>query len=143
MFLTFVDTNNTTSSPENFYTDAELFYNSSSNTLFTSNFDISGSYSQTIQTVSALDINCSLGNYFIKTINSNSTFTFSNAPASRAYSFVLEVTHTSGTITWPASVKWPRNCSPILNTGKTHLFVFVTDDGGTRWRGSSLANYDN
>ena len=55
----------------------------------------------------------------------------------------LELTHTSGTVTWPATVKWPNNNAPTLISGKTHLFMFVTDDAGTRWRGSYLTNYDN
>ena len=105
--------------------------------------DVSGNYTQTIQTVSALDINCSLGNYFIKTIGGNSTFTFSSVPSSRAFSFTLELTHTSGSVTWPETVKWPGDTAPTLTTGKTHLLFFVTDDGGTRWRGAALADYVN
>jgi hypothetical protein len=105
--------------------------------------DLAGTYAQTIVAVAALDINCSTGNYFTKTINGNSTFTVSNIPASRAYSFTLELTHTSGTVTWFANVEWPGGTAPTLTTGKTHLFVFVTDDGGARWRGSSLINYNN
>lgn len=100
-------------------------------------------FSRAVTAVAALDIDCSLSNYFTKTINGNSTFTFSNAPAGVAYAFTLEVTHTSGTITWPASVKWPSDTAPILTTGTTHLFVFVTDDGGTRWRGAALVDYVN
>lgn len=105
--------------------------------------DLAGTYAQTVVAVAALDINCSTGNYFTKTINGNSTFTVSNIPASRAYGFTLELTHTSGTVTWFANVEWPGGTAPTLTTGKTHLFVFVTDDGGTRWRGSSLINYNN
>lgn len=105
--------------------------------------DLAGAYSANITAVSALDIDCSTANYFTKTIAANSTFTFSSVPASRAYSFTLEVTHTSGTITWPAAVKWPKDTAPTLTTGKTHLFMFVTDDGGTRWRGSALVDYVN
>lgn len=104
---------------------------------------VNGSYRGNITAVAALNIDCSLGNYFTKTISANSTFTFSNAPASRSYAFTLELTHTSGTVTWPASVMWPNGTAPSLTTGKTHLFVFVTDDGGTRWRGASLVNYTN
>jgi hypothetical protein len=96
-----------------------------------------------IVAVSALDIDCSLGNYFTKTISANSTFTFSNAPASRSFAFTLELTHTSGTVTWPTAVKWPGDTAPTLTTGKTHVFVFVTDDGGTRWRGAALVDYVN
>lgn len=97
----------------------------------------------TVTAVAALDIDCSLGSYFTKTINGNSTFTFSNVPAGKSYAFTFELTHTSGTVTWPVTVKWPGDTAPSLTTGKTHLFVFVTDDGGTRWRGVANTNYVN
>ena len=107
-------------------------------------FNIDGPYKQVAEAVSALDIDLSTGNYFTKTINGNSTFTFSNPPASgTAGTFTLELTHTSGTVTWPASVKFPADTAPTLTTGKTHLFMFVTDDGGTRYRGAALADYVN
>jgi hypothetical protein len=102
---------------------------------------ITGAYDSNISAVGALDIDCSAGNYFTKTINGNSTFTVSNVPSSRSYSFTLELTHTSGTITWFSGVEWPGSTAPTLTTGKTHLFIFITDDGGTRWRASSLINY--
>lgn len=105
---------------------------------------VDGAYEQTAEAVSALDIDLSTGNYFTKTINANSTFTFSNPPSSGTVgSFTLELTHTSGTVTWPTSVKFPADTAPTLTTGKTHLFVFVTDDGGTRYRGAALADYVN
>lgn len=92
--------------------------------------------------VSALNIDCSTSNYFTKTIAANSTFTFSNVPATGvSYAFTLKVVHTSGTITWPASVIWWNNTAPTLTTGKTHMFMFVTDNGGTTWRASYLINY--
>ena len=105
--------------------------------------DVTGTIAQNVVAMAALDVDCSAGNYFTKTINANSTFTFSNVPASRAYSFVLELTHTSGTVTWPASVKFPSDTAPTLTTGKTHLFVFETNDGGTRFRGAALVDYVN
>jgi len=105
---------------------------------------IDGPYEQVAEAVSALDIDLNDGNYFTKTINANSTFTFSNPPSSGTVgSFVLELTHTSGTVTWPSSVKFPADTAPTLTTGKTHLFFFVTDDGGTRYRGASLVDYVN
>jgi hypothetical protein len=103
--------------------------------------DLSGNYAQNITAVAALDLDLSTSNFFTKTINANSTFTVSNTPAGRAFSFTLELTHTSGTITWFSGVEWPGGTAPTLSTGKTHLFMFVTDDGGTRWRGASLINY--
>ena len=105
---------------------------------------VDGPYKQVAEAVSALDIDLSTGNYFTKTINANSTFTFSNPPSSGTVgSFTLELTHTSGTVTWPSSVKFPADTAPTLTTGKTHLFVFITDDGGTRYRGAALVDYVN
>jgi hypothetical protein len=108
---------------------------------FTGNIYNNGSVRSNVVTVLALDILCSSGNYFTKTINGASTFTFSSAPSTVAYSFTLELTHTSGAVTWPGSVQWPGGTAPTLTTGKTHLFMFVTDDGGARWRGAALADY--
>tara|TARA_B100001094_G_scaffold30703_1_gene25512 strand:- start:1403 stop:1966 length:564 start_codon:yes stop_codon:yes gene_type:complete len=106
--------------------------------------NVGGNYTEDSQAVSALDVNCADGNYFTKTIAGVSTFTFSNAPtAGKAYAFTLELTHTSGSANWPATVKWPNDTAPSLTAGKTHLFMFVTDDSGSRWRGSSLVNYTN
>jgi len=102
------------------------------------------SYKTPAQAVSALAIDLATGNYFTKTISGNSTFTFTNPPASGTVgSFTLELTHTSGTVTWPSSVKFPGDSAPSLTAGKTHLFIFVTDDGGTRYRGAALADYVN
>ena len=94
--------------------------------------------------VGALDLDLSTGNYFTKTISGNSTFTFSNPAASGTVSiFMLELTHSSGTVTWPGTVKWNGDTAPTLTTGKTHLFMFVTDDNGSRYRGSALVDYVN
>lgn len=111
------------------------------NTTLTGNVFANGSYQSNITVVPSLDIDCRLGNFFTKNVNTSSAFTFSNVPASRAYSATLEVTHTTGTITWPAAVRWPLNTAPTLTTSRTHLFMFVTDDGGTTWRGSALVDY--
>jgi len=105
--------------------------------------DVSGTYAGNVVSVAALDIDCSTGNYFTKSISTSSTFTFSNVPSSRAYSFTLEVncTGASTAITWPAAVKWPADTAPTLTDAKTHLFLFVTDNGGTTFRGASLVDY--
>ena len=84
------------------------------------------------------------GNYYTKTITGATAFTFTNVPTSVAYFLTIEVTcNGSNAATWPASVKWPADTAPAITDGKTTLFMFVTDDGGTRWRGSSLADYTN
>ncbi len=102
--------------------------------------DISGSVRSALNTVTT-NIDCSLGNYFRATVNGNVAFTFANTPASRAYSFVLEVTHTTGIITWPASVRWPEQTPPSVSTGRTHIFTFTTSNGGAIWRGVADINY--
>ena len=104
--------------------------------------DVSGTYAGNVVAVSALDIDCSTGNFFTKSISANSTFTFSNIPSSRAFSFAIEI-DVSGdrTISWPSSVSFPSDTAPTLTAGKTHLFLFVTNDGGTSFRGASLVDY--
>jgi hypothetical protein len=94
-----------------------------------------------VNVLSALNIDCSLGTYFTKTISADSTFTVSNVPAASSYAFTLELTHQSGTITWFPGVVWPNATAPTLTTGKVHLFIFLTDDGGTTWRAAALPNY--
>ena len=104
---------------------------------------VSGPYSSNVSAMGANAVDCSAGNYFTKTITGSTTFTFTNVPTSVAYSFTMELTHTggSGSITWPRSVKWPADTAPTLTDGKTSLLVFITDDGGTRWRGASTVDY--
>jgi hypothetical protein len=76
-------------------------------------------------------------NYFSAEVSGSSTFVFANPPVSTvAAGFVLELvnggTHTVG---WPATVDWPSGVAPTLTDGGTDLLVFITDDGGTIWRG--------
>jgi len=105
---------------------------------------ITGSQTSNISAMGANAVDCSAGNYFTKTITGATTFTFTNVPTGVAYTFTMEVTlNGSNAITWPGSVKWPADTAPTITDGKTQLFVFITDDGGTRWRGSSLVDYTN
>lgn len=104
--------------------------------------DVSGTYAGNVVAVSALDIDCSTGNYFTKSISANSTFTFSNIPSSRAFAFTVKIDVTGDrTISWPASVSFPSATAPTLTSGRTHLFFFVTNDGGTSFRAASLVDY--
>ena len=115
-------------------------------TTVTTTLDVDGAYTSSVSAVGALDIDLSASNYFTKTINGNSTFTFSNPPASGTVgSFTLELTYSSGTITWPGSVYWNGNgqTAPTITAGKVQLFVFSTRDGGTTYRGAVLADYDS
>lgn len=72
------------------------------------------------------------------TVAANTTFSFSSNPAVGT-TCLLHVTHTSGTITWPASVRWPSGVAPTLTINRTHIFMFYWDGG--LYRGSFLRNY--
>jgi len=98
-----------------------------------------------INTVSGTAIDCAEGNYFKKTVTGATAFTFTNVPTGTAYFLTIEIEcNGSNAVTWPTpNVKWPADTAPSITDGKTTLFMFVTDDGGTRWRGSSLADYTN
>ena len=105
---------------------------------------VSGGYTEDIVAVSGTAVDCATGSYFTKTISGATTFTFTNVPTGVAYAFTFEVTlNGSNAITWPGTVKWPADTAPTITDGKTQVFVFLTDDGGTRWRGSSLVDYTN
>ena len=96
------------------------------------------SVGQEVQAVSALEIDCSAGNYFTKTINANSTFTVSNVPSSgTAYSFTLELTHTSGADAGQTGLAWTEGTAATITAGRAPLFVFGTAKGGARWRGAA------
>lgn len=112
------------------------------NGITSSTVQIDGAYAPTTAAVSASDIDCSSqANYFTKTVDGGITFTVSNVPTGVAYTMVVEVTHTSGTINWFSGVTWVDGITPTLSTGKTHLFVFTTTNGGTAWRGVALPNF--
>lgn len=103
---------------------------------------LNGSQRSATTAMGALDIDCSTGNFFSKTINANSIFTFSNAPAAgNDFLFLLTLTHTSGTITWPGSVSWANGTAPTLTAGKKHRLTFHTNDGGATWGGAAQPNY--
>jgi len=115
--------------------------------------DIVGSVTQSAITPAALEVDCSAGNYFTKTLIGSSTITFANIPAGVVYGFILEITTPASatTITWPdgtsgdgGTVKWTGGSAPTTASSKTHIFNFVTNNGNgdsTTWRGSSSLDY--
>ncbi len=122
------------------YADGKLFYKDDAGVVqeFTSAADL------TYYTIplGSPTVDCSLGQYFTITVAGAASFSFTNVPAFPInYSMTIQVNFTSGTITWPAAVKWPKNVTPAPETGKTSLFMFVTTDGGTTWRAGSLLNF--
>ena len=116
---------------------------------YTGDVDITGellvdSYNETYAALSGTSpaVNCETGNSFSLVLSGNSTFTFTNPPASgTAYTFSIEIIQDSGasgfTVTWPASVDWPAATAPTLTATASakDIFVFTTRDGGTNWYG--------
>jgi len=118
---------------------------------YTGDVDITGellvdSYNETYAAVTsssnATTVDCEAGNAFSHTLTENTTFTFSNPPASgTAYSFSIEIIQDASasgfTVTWPTSVDWPSATAPTLTATASakDVFVFYTRDGGTTWYG--------
>jgi len=123
----------------------KLYYSNSQKFETTSGgVNVTGGYTENIVAVSGTAVDCATGSYFTKTITGATTFTFTNVPTGVAYAFTFEVTlNGSNAITWPGTVKWPLDTAPTLTDGKTQLFTFITDDGGTRWRANSSVDYVN
>jgi hypothetical protein len=116
---------------------------------YTGDIDVTGelivdSYNETYGAVTsssnATTVDCEAGNAFSHTLTENTTFTFSNPPASgTAYSFSIEIIQDASasgyTVTWPSSVDWPAATAPTLTATASakDVFVFYTRDGGTTW----------
>jgi hypothetical protein len=99
------------------------------------------SYNETYVSLSGTtpSVNCEAGNVFALSTTGNTTFTFSNPPASgTGYGFVLKLTAGgTHTITYPASVDWAGATAPDAPaSGETDVLVFTTIDGGTTWYGA-------
>ena len=118
---------------------------------YTGDIDVTGelivdSYNETYvavtSTTNATTVDCEAGNAFSHTLTENTTFTFSNPPASgTAYTFSLEIIQDASasgfTVTFPASVDWPSATAPTLTATASakDVLVFYTRDGGTTWLG--------
>jgi hypothetical protein len=129
-----------------------LSYNASSGAFSANSYNIAGSaYINSNRTITqygtthnalgsgsgSRTIDLTLGNFVSATIAGTTTWTFSNPIASpAAIGFVLELTNGgSATQNWPASVRWPGGTAPTLTAAGIDVLTFITDDGGTNWRG--------
>ena len=103
---------------------------------------IADSYNETYVSLSAASsvaIDCHTGNVFALTTGQNTTFTFTNPPASgTAYGFTLKLTAGGGhSITYPNTVDFAGGTAPDAPaSGETDVLVFITVDGGTNWYGA-------
>ena len=99
-------------------------------------------YAAVTSTSNATTVNCEAGNSFSHTLTENTTFTFSNPPASgTSYTFSIEIIQDSGasgyTVTWPVGIiSWPAATAPTLTATASakDIFVFTTRDG-SNWYG--------
>ena len=118
---------------------------------YTGDVDITGelvvdSYNETFGTITsssgAATIDCEAGNVFSHTLSENTTYTFSNPPASgTAYGFSLKIVQDASasgyTATWPTSVDWPNGSAPTFTSTASAVdqLVFYTHNGGVTWYG--------
>ena len=112
---------------------------------FTANQTITAEFKATSynETYSALSgttpsVDCETGNVFSLSTTGNTTFTFSNPPATgTAYGMLIKLTAGgTHTITWPTSVDWAGGTAPDAPaSGETDVLGFITYDGGTTWYG--------
>ena len=100
------------------------------------------SYNAVTSSSNATTVDCETGNVFSHTLTENTTFTFSNPPASgTAFAFSLRIVQDSSasgyTVTWPSSVDWASATAPTLTATASAVdwLVFSTVDGGTTWYG--------
>jgi len=125
------------------------FVSAASGGTFSGTVDVGGeliadSYNETYSGLSGTSptVNCEAGNAFSLTLSGNTTFTFSNPPASgTAYSFSIEIIQDASAsgfvVTWPSSVDWPSATAPTLTATASakDVFVFYSRDGGTTFYG--------
>ena len=99
-------------------------------------------YVAVTSTSNATTVNCETGNTFSHVLTENTTFTFSNPPASgTGYTFSIEIIQDASasgfSVTWPSSVDWPAATAPTLTATASakDIFVFTSRDGGSNWYG--------
>lgn len=84
----------------------------------------------------SMSINLTNGNYFVATTTNTTNWSFTNVAGSRAVGFVLSLTSGGNSAqTWPNSVRWPNGTPPSLTSAGVDILTFITDNGGTAWRG--------
>lgn len=88
-------------------------------------------YLQNSTAVSASDVDLSTGSYFTKTLSANTTFTFSNPPASgKAMGFALEVTGADVTVGFDLSnASYDSKTVNLSTTAQDQSGIFFKPDG--------------
>jgi hypothetical protein len=104
-----------------------------------------GGSADTVSTVassgSTEELDLADGSVHHVTLTDDCTFTFAGAPSAGTagtLTVILKQDTTGGwTATWPASVRWNGNVTPILGEDEDDedVFTFITIDGGVSWYG--------
>lgn len=85
------------------------------------------------------NVDCALGSYFTFTAAGAGSWTATNIPTAKAFSFILELTNGgTGAQTWFTNTRWPNGVAPTLTSAGVDVLGFITDDGGANWRGAML-----
>lgn len=102
---------------------------------------INSMFWNSVNTDSSMTLDCRW-NVFLRSVSGAESISFSNVPAGQAYCVTLLLYLAAGSVTWPAQVRWPFGLSaPTMTTGRSHMFTFLTIDGGAYWMGSLLQDY--
>lgn len=103
--------------------------------------DLNGAAAQNVvaatEDAGDVTIDCAAGNYFTYTVTGAVAMIFDTPPAGRAYGFTLVLEDGgSAAVTWPAAAQWSFGVAPDLTASGVDVLAFLTDDGGTTWRGA-------
>lgn len=92
-------------------------------------------------TVSGIDLDLSLANYFTKTVSGATSLSVSNVgSADYVSSFILKLINGgSSAVTYWSGVKWEAGSAPTLTVSGVDILGFFSVDGGTTWYGVVLA----
>lgn len=87
-------------------------------------------------------IDLSLGSFFTKTITANTTLDIVNCPPAGA-TFTLELTMVAGSVSFvqASAIKTSYDKPITLDAGKTHELMFLTSNGGARFKLSVGESY--
>lgn len=108
-------------------------------TVTTATLDALGSMRSNVVSLAGNAVDCNLGNVFTRTASGAASWTISNVPSNRAYSFLLELTNGgTGAQTWFTNTRWAGGTAPTLVASGVDVLGFITDDGGANWRGVLL-----
>jgi hypothetical protein len=101
--------------------------------------DINGTNVTNVVPLTNNSVDCSRGNYFTRTATEAASWTISNVPRSRVYSFLLRLSNGGlGTQTWFTNTRWAGGTAPTLTSAGVDVLGFITDDNGSNWRGVAL-----